>query len=50
MSDWGDLWPEMRLEAHFGDRVVPCFLDRPQSLYALLHAAAKTNPSGEALV
>ena len=50
MSDWGDLWPEMRLEAHFGDRVVPCFLDRPQSLYALLHEAAKTNPSGEALV
>ena len=50
MNDWGDLWPEMRLEAHFGDRVVPCFLDRPQSLYALLHEAAKTNPLGEALV
>jgi acyl-CoA synthetase (AMP-forming)/AMP-acid ligase II len=50
MNDWGDLWPVMRVESHFGDRVVPCFQDRPQSLYALLHEAAKTNPSGEALV
>lgn len=50
MNDWGDLWPEMRLEAHFGDRVVACFQNRPQSLYALLHDAAQTNPSGEALV
>ena len=50
MNDWGDLWPEMRAEAHFGDRVVACFQNRPQSLYALLHDAAQTNPSGEALV
>ena len=24
MSDWGDLWPAMRQEAQFGDRVVTC--------------------------
>ena len=29
--DWGDLWPALRQEAHFGDRVVSCFADRPRS-------------------
>jgi len=50
MSDWGNLWPEMRLESHFGDRVVPCFQHRPQSLYALLQMAVQNNPAGDALV
>ena len=50
MSDWGDLWPAMRQEAHFGDRVVTCFQHRPHSLYALLQQAFKSNPAGEALV
>ena len=50
MSDWGDLWPAMRQEAHFGDRVVTCFQHRPHSLYALLQEAFKSNPAGEALV
>ena len=50
MSDWGDQWPEMRLESHFGDRVVPCFQHRPQSLYALLQMAVQNNPAGDALV
>ncbi len=50
MSDWGELWPVMRLEAHFGDRVVPCFQHRPKSLYALLQQAVQNNPAGDALV
>ena len=50
MSDWGNMWPEMRLEAHFGDRVVPCLQQRPQSLHALLRQAVQNNPLGDALV
>lgn len=50
MSDWGDLWPDMRLESHYGDRVVPCFAHRPRNLYELLQEAVKNNPSGDALV
>ncbi len=42
--------PLLRLEAHFGDRVVPCFTERPDSLYTLLEEAARRNGSGEALV
>ena len=40
----------MRLEAHYGDRVVPCFTDRPRSVHALLADAVRRNPDGEALV
>ncbi len=40
----------MRLEAHYGDRVVPCFIERPGSLHVLLADAARRNPEGEALV
>ena len=50
MSDWGNLWPAMRLESHYQDRVVPCFASRPHSLYQLLLDAVKINPSGDALV
>lgn len=40
----------MRLEAHYGDRVVRCFAARPASVHALLLEAVQRNPDGEALV
>jgi acyl-CoA synthetase (AMP-forming)/AMP-acid ligase II len=40
----------MRLEARFGDRVVPAFCERPHSIWAMVAAAAAGNPDGEALV
>lgn len=40
----------MRLEAHFGDRVVRCFADRPRNVNALFAEALARNPDGEALV
>lgn len=42
--------PAMRFEAHFGDRLVRCFVDRPQSFYATFAAALAINPDGLALV
>jgi long-chain acyl-CoA synthetase len=42
--------PAMRREAHYGDRVVPCFTDRPRGVHALLADAVLRNPDGEALV
>ena len=42
--------PAMRLEARFGDRVVPAFCERPNSIWAMVSAAAARNPDGEALV
>ncbi|MDP2800529.1 MAG: class I adenylate-forming enzyme family protein [Phreatobacter sp.] len=42
--------PDLRLEAHFGDRVVACFAERPASLHALLADAATRHPLGEAIV
>ena len=42
--------PAMRLEARFGDRVVPAFCDRPKSIWAMVSEAALRNPDGEALV
>lgn len=42
--------PAMRLEARFGDRVVPAFCERPLSLWAMIAEAAARNPDGEALV
>jgi long-chain acyl-CoA synthetase len=42
--------PAMRLEARFGDRVIPAFCERPASLWAMIEAAAARNPDGEALV
>ena len=49
-GDWGDLWPAVRQEAHFGDRVVACFAERPRSLHAMLEEALERNPGGDALV
>ncbi len=49
--DWSQSQiPPMRLEARFGDRVVPAFIDRPSSLWAMLAEAAARNGNGEALV
>jgi long-chain acyl-CoA synthetase len=42
--------PAMRLEARFGDRVVPAFCERPKSIWAMVSDAAASNPDGEALV
>ncbi len=47
--DWLSI-PAMRLEARFGDRVVPVFCERPKSIWAMLSEAAAKNPDGEALV
>ena len=49
--DWSQSQrPRMRLEARFGDRVVPAFCERPASLWAMIAGAAARNPDGEALV
>lgn len=42
--------PPLRLEVHYRDRVVPCFVERPKSLHALLAEAVTHNPGGEAVV
>ena len=49
--DWSQSQiPPMRLEARFGDRVVPAFSDRPASLWAMIADACARNPQGEALI
>jgi long-chain acyl-CoA synthetase len=40
----------MRLEARFGDRVVPVFCERPNTIWAMVEEAVARNPDGEALV
>ncbi len=50
MNPWGDIWPAMRMESHYGDRVVRCFAARPASVYTMLLAACERNPDGDALV
>ncbi|MDB5511771.1 MAG: putative O-succinylbenzoate--CoA ligase [Enterovirga sp.] len=40
----------MRLESHFGDRVVSCLADRPHSFFAMFQDAVHRHPGGEALV
>jgi long-chain acyl-CoA synthetase len=40
----------MQLQARFGDRVVPVFCQRPKNIWAMVAAAALSNPDGEALV
>ena len=42
--------PAMRLEARFGDRVVPAFCERPKSIWGMVAEAVRRNPDGEALV
>lgn len=50
MNPWGDTWPATRDEAHFGDRVVRCFSERPLGMLEMLSQAVQRNPDGEALV
>jgi acyl-CoA synthetase (AMP-forming)/AMP-acid ligase II len=49
--DWSQysVFP-MRLETRFGDRVVPAFCERPDSIWAMIADAAARNPDGEALI
>lgn len=42
--------PRMRLEAHYGDRVIECFAERPRGLFDLFANAVLRNPEGEAVV
>jgi acyl-CoA synthetase (AMP-forming)/AMP-acid ligase II len=40
----------MRLEARFGDRVVPVFSERPVNVWAMIAEAVAKNPDGDALI
>lgn len=46
----GSQLPPMRYEARFGDRIVPAFADRPESLWAMIADARARNAGGEALI
>src|SRR5215471_7071936 len=49
--DWSRVAiPPMRLEARFGDRVVPAFCERPKNIWEMVEQAAARNGDGEALV
>jgi acyl-CoA synthetase (AMP-forming)/AMP-acid ligase II len=50
MPSWRETAPPMRVEAHFGDRLVRCFAPRPRDVNALLAEAVARNGDGEALV
>jgi acyl-CoA synthetase (AMP-forming)/AMP-acid ligase II len=50
MSGWESVAPATRNEAHFGDRVVPCYRERPRSVFAIVDHAVASNGAGEALV
>lgn len=52
MIQWHDhvVLPAMRTETHFDGREIACFVERPQSFYALFANAAATMPEQEALV
>jgi long-chain acyl-CoA synthetase len=42
--------PAIRHELHFGDRLLPCFAERPRSLYGLLETAVLRDPDALALI
>src|SRR2546421_1588005 len=42
--------PAMRLEARFGDRLVPVFCERPKNVWTMILQAAAKNPDGEAVI
>jgi acyl-CoA synthetase (AMP-forming)/AMP-acid ligase II len=49
--DWSKIpIPPMRLEARFGDRVVPAFSERPKTIWEMVEQAAARNGDKEALV
>ncbi len=47
---WLGRIPAMRDERHFGDRVLRCFIERPESVPRMLAEAVARNGAGEALV
>jgi acyl-CoA synthetase (AMP-forming)/AMP-acid ligase II len=47
---WEIQQPATRMESRFGDRVVPCFAERPHSVYAMFQQAVESNADGEALI
>lgn len=51
-DDWRDYadYPAIRYERHFGDRVLPCFVNRPQTIYSLFANGLELNADGDALV
>lgn len=42
--------PATRLETHYGDRVIRCYVDRPRSVWAMFDEALARRPDAEALV
>lgn len=49
--DWSRIpLPKMRLEARFGDRVIPAFAERPKNIWQMVLDAEARHPDGEALV
>ena len=42
--------PKSRREAHYGNRVVSCFADRPATVSDMFDATTAAKPDGEALV
>ncbi len=52
MSMWRARQPQhaVRYEAHYGDRVIPCFADRPESVHAMIADVAAANPAAPALI
>ena len=50
MAEWPFDPETVRAEAHYGDRVVACFAERPASLHQMLDEALRRNPDGDALV
>lgn len=51
-AGWAARQPEfaLRRELHFGDRVLWCFAERPESFHAMLREAMARDPLAEALV
>jgi O-succinylbenzoic acid--CoA ligase len=51
LQTWRDYsLPSMRLEAHYGDRTVSCFSERPPSVYAMFSAAVTGHPDALAVI
>ena len=51
MNPWRDCEvPALRAEALYGDRVVPCFAERPASLHAMFERARADRPQSDAIV
>ena len=51
MNHWQDYpVPAIRAEAHFGDRIVQCFVERPPSFHAMFEQAVARHGERDALV